>query len=60
MNMSLIIMEGHSGAIDSNDSTCHSYYIRFYDHIFGIVRVSGSVWQRYKKPQESAPWYKFK
>ena len=27
MNMSLIIMEGKYGAIDSDDSSCHGYYI---------------------------------
>ena len=27
MNMYLIIMEGHSGAIDSDNCTCHGYYI---------------------------------
>ena len=27
MNMSLIIMEGKYGAIDTDDSSCHGYYI---------------------------------
>ena len=27
MNMFLIMMEGHYSAIDSDDSTCHDYYI---------------------------------
>ena len=27
MNMYLIIMEGYYGAIDSDDTTCHGYYI---------------------------------
>ena len=27
MNMYLIIMEGKYGAIDTNDSSCHGYYI---------------------------------
>ena len=27
MNMALVIMEGKYGDIDTNDSTCHGYYI---------------------------------
>ena len=31
MNMSLVIMEGNYDAIDSDESTCHGYYIiKFY------------------------------
>ena len=47
MHMSLIIMEGHYGAIDSDDSTCHGYYIiRFYSCYYTLqayLRSDGQV-----------------
>ena len=39
MNISLIIMEGNYVCIDSDDSTCHGYY---------IIRFSSSLYTLFK------------
>ena len=47
MNMSLIIMEGHYGAIDYDDYTCRGYYIiRFFSCPYTIqadLSIDGQV-----------------
>ena len=53
MNMSLIITEGNYGAIDSDDSTCHGFYIIIFSSstytlqsdlsIYGQVISSGKM-----------------